>query len=104
MKCYVFAYGTLCDAKVRKEVIGYTTKAVPASIRGFRKSKIVLDHVCYPILEIDPSSKSPLEGSIFAINCHDLPRLDAYESKAYQRIRVDTDRGEKAWVYIKNEE
>lgn len=27
MNCYVFAYGTLREAKVRKEVLGYETKA-----------------------------------------------------------------------------
>ena len=50
MNCYVFAYGTLRDAKVRKEVLGYSPVDFPARLRGFSMSRIVLYGMSYPII------------------------------------------------------
>jgi hypothetical protein len=34
-KCYAFAYGTLCDAKVRKDVIGHATESKSTAVKKF---------------------------------------------------------------------
>ncbi|MBN1951279.1 MAG: gamma-glutamylcyclotransferase [Bacteroidales bacterium] len=103
MKCYIFAYGTLCDVKVRKDVIGYVSDAKPSSLKGFTMSEIVLEHISYPVIVEDRLAEDSLEGIIFQIEEEDLQKLDAYETNAYRRIQITTMTGETAWTYILNE-
>ena len=101
MKCYVFAYGTLLDAKVRKDVIGYETTAYPATLKGYSLDRVVIDQVSYPALVVDNTTNNRVQGEIFEIEQNDLILLDRYETKSYQRILVSLESGLKAWTYIK---
>lgn len=101
MKCYVFAYGTLRDAKVRKEVIGYDTSTCPASLKGYSKESIVIDQLSYPVLVEDNTADKTIQGEIFEIDPNDLVSIDLYETTAYRRKLITLESGLKAWVYIK---
>jgi gamma-glutamylcyclotransferase (GGCT)/AIG2-like uncharacterized protein YtfP len=99
MKCYVFAYGTLLDPRIRRSVLGYTTALVPSGLKGFRRQSITLSGVSYPVLVADPGNNGTIEGCYFEISETDLEKLDLYESSAYNRMEVNLENGTRAWVY-----
>jgi gamma-glutamylcyclotransferase (GGCT)/AIG2-like uncharacterized protein YtfP len=101
MKCYVFAYGTLRNANVRKEVLGYAPPASPGEVSGFGLEKIKLDTEEYPILVENSGSKATIPGSFFVVDEEDLPLLDAYETNAYKRKETKLTNGIKSWVYCR---
>jgi gamma-glutamylcyclotransferase (GGCT)/AIG2-like uncharacterized protein YtfP len=101
MKCCVFAYGTLGDVKIRKEVLGYDTPSYPAAIEGFRTDSIKLGNTYYPILVENERSNVPIGGEYFMLGDTDLSKLDHYESEAYRRKLVRINNGMKAWVYLR---
>jgi gamma-glutamylcyclotransferase (GGCT)/AIG2-like uncharacterized protein YtfP len=100
MKQIVFAYGTLKEKAIRKELLGYESESVPATLKGFSLGAIVLDNVEYPIIRENPSSDEIINGEYFVVNENDLEKLDAYESSAYRRILVKLENHQVAWVYI----
>jgi gamma-glutamylcyclotransferase (GGCT)/AIG2-like uncharacterized protein YtfP len=101
MDCYVFAYGTLLDAKVRNDILGYSTSICNSKIQGFHMKKIRLGGRIYPILVEDHGSEIWIEGGYFKINPKDLKRLDDYESPAYRRKLVKTAEGVPVWIYYR---
>ena len=101
MKCYVFVYGTLCDAKVQKQVLGYEPSSSHNAITGFRLERIELDNIHYPIMVQYPLSETRISGLCLEINDDDLLLLDDYETSAYRRIRVKLADGFRAWMYCK---
>jgi gamma-glutamylcyclotransferase (GGCT)/AIG2-like uncharacterized protein YtfP len=101
MKCYVFAYGTLRNANVRKQVLGYVTTPQPSALKGFRMETIRLGTSEYPILCEDKNSQIAIEGDCFEIDEKDLLLLDAYETEIYRRVKIYTENDIYAWVYCK---
>jgi gamma-glutamylcyclotransferase (GGCT)/AIG2-like uncharacterized protein YtfP len=101
MKCYVFAYGTLCNANVRKQVLGYDPPAFSCEVKGFRLEKIQLETEEYPILVENSGCTGTIQGSFFEVDEEDLLLLDAYETNAYRRKKTKLSNGIKSWVYYK---
>lgn len=101
MKCYVFAYGTLLDAQIRYEILGYQTTLTASTITGFRLKEIILHGVGYPIIVEDKQNKESIQGGYFEIDQNDLVKIDVYESSAYRRKRISTADGAKTWVYFR---
>jgi gamma-glutamylcyclotransferase (GGCT)/AIG2-like uncharacterized protein YtfP len=99
VKSYLFVYGTLKDPSIRKKILGYETQLIPASIKGFRRSTVMLSGVEYPILIEDPERKETIEGGYFELLEHDLEKLDAYESDAYRRDLYRLENGIMSWLY-----
>ncbi len=77
------------------------------AIAGFRQSTIPrtgpdpAGYNSYPIL--DPSSEPSdlVTGMVLAFTIAELARADEYEGPQYQRVRVRTQAGRDAWVYIR---
>lgn len=100
-KCYVFAYGTLLDPKIRLDLLGYSTTIIKTYIKGFRKDIIILEGIKYPILIEDIGSIEIIEGGYFQIKANDLKKLDAYESTTYRRKLALTADNTQVWIYYR---
>ncbi|ALJ07641.1 gamma-glutamylcyclotransferase family protein [Brevundimonas sp. DS20] len=58
----------------------------------------------YPILIPTPDAAPPVPGRLYPVTPADLTAADAYEGEAYRRVRVTTEAGVGAWVYVAAEE
>lgn len=96
----VFVYGTLMDARIRFEILGYDTLAQPDALLGFTLGQIQIGNTSYPILDKSEEGM-PISGLVFYTNGNGLSLLDEYETKEYRRIRVKLVSGRNAWVYVR---
>lgn len=95
----LFAYGTLKNPNVQKEVLERVIDGKEDTLEGFKKSKIRIKEIEYPILIPDKTSK--VEGHVLQITDDELEKIDKYETSAYRRIKVKLQSGEDAWAYVK---
>ncbi len=110
----LFAYGTLQDPAVQTAVFGRDlAPGAPDRLSGFRLSHIPADDpqvtagtglTHYPILIPTPDAAPPVPGRLYPLTPADLTAADAYEGEAYRRVRVTTEAGVGAWVYVAAEE
>lgn len=100
-KCYVFAYGTLLDSKVRFDILDYPTVLIKSSVTGFKPEEILLSGRSYPILIEDIQRQEKISGGYFEINESDIKKLDDYESAAYRRKLTHTSDGVTVWIYFR---
>lgn len=111
----LFAYGTLQDPAVQTAVFGHALGAgAPDRLSGFRLSHIPVDAppvddlqvtaetglTHYPILIPTTGEAPPVPGRLSPLTPADLTAADAYEGEAYRRVRVTTQAGAEAWVYV----
>jgi len=101
MTQYIFVYGTLRLKSLRRELLGHETLSLPGRLNGFSTGSVILDGIEYPIITENPDSKETINGEYFAVDEQDLEKIDAYESYAYRRNKVELENGIVAWVYIK---
>lgn len=99
MKCYVFAYGTLLDDRIREDVLRYKTSIFHAQLRGFRKGTVTLNNIKYPIIVKDSVTNEIIEGAYFEVSEKDLTLIDNYESDNYARVKVKLENSIEAWTY-----
>jgi gamma-glutamylcyclotransferase (GGCT)/AIG2-like uncharacterized protein YtfP len=106
----LFAYGTLQDPAVQTAVFGHVLEpGAPDRLSGFRLSHIPVDDAQvtaetglthYPILIPTTADAPPVPGRLYPLTPADLTAADAYEGEAYRRVRVTTEAGAEAWVYV----
>ncbi|EDX80692.1 MULTISPECIES: gamma-glutamylcyclotransferase family protein [Brevundimonas] len=111
----LFAYGTLQDPAVQTAVFGRDLgPGAPDRLSGFRLSHIPIDEppvddpqitaetglTHYPILIPTPDAAPPVPGRLYPVAPADLTAADAYEGEDYRRVRVTTEAGVGAWVYV----
>ena len=111
----LFAYGTLQDPAVQTAVFGHVLEpGAPDRLSGFRLSHIPVDAspvddtqvtaetglTHYPILIPTTDETPPVPGRLYPLTPADLTAADAYEGEAYRRVRVTTEAGAEAWVYV----
>lgn len=96
----LFCYGTLQFPAVMQQVTGYRFDAVPAVLDGF---------ACYTVRRqvypgIIPQPGAQTEGRVYTgVGGVHLKRLDRFEGKLYERIRVcvsdNAGNSLQAWTY-----
>ena len=106
----LFAYGTLQDPAVQTAVFGHELEpGAQDRLSGFRLSHIPVDEpqiaaetglTHYPILIPTTDDAPPVPGRLYPLTPADLTAADAYEGEAYRRVRVRTEAGAEAWVYV----
>lgn len=97
----LFCYGTLCDPLIMRLVSGYTCTGEKSSLTGY--VCISLRGLPYPA--IIPRVDAHTHGVLYrALTCHQLARIDRYESHQYVRTRVSVKTGQyariQAWTYV----
>ncbi len=97
----IFVYGTLCDPKIRKKILGRDVlKIADDNLDGFKMSSISDEGFCYPILVKEVNSKELIKGEIFEVTTAEMQILDKYEGDLYVRVEYVLNSGTKAWVYV----
>lgn len=98
----LFVYGTLCDAELRRAVMGRTlpAEAFPATAPGFR----IVRYPGRPYPALMPAADARADGLVLTgLANPELERLDAYEGDEYRRelIRVTGTNGPfEAFTYL----
>ena len=103
----LFSYGTLQDAAVQLALFGRLLTGEPDQIAGYRRSTITVadadapDPATYPILDASDDADDRVAGVVLTLDQAGLARADDYEGPEYRRVRVRTQSGRDAWVYIR---
>ena len=94
---YLFAYGTLQQPAVQQLLLGRELASTPDVLDDYEKISITLGSTAYPIIQ--PQAGAEVSGLLLSVEADDLPKLDHYETAAYQRVRVTLRSGVDAWVF-----
>jgi hypothetical protein len=78
MKAYLFSYGTLQEDHIQLMLFGQILNTQVDSLSGY---VTLNDFFGYPRLV-------------------EIPLVDRYESEAYERKEIETDKGRKVYVYF----
>ncbi len=97
----LFAYGTLNQPAIQRQVIGRLIKGKPARLEGYSMSSLGQGRHVYPV--IVRAEGSTIDGYVLVINETELRRIDYYEGSEYKRIRVTLTNGQETWVYVARE-
>ncbi|GMW00447.1 MAG: hypothetical protein AMXMBFR84_15840 [Candidatus Hydrogenedentota bacterium] len=93
----LFAYGTLLDPPVQRELFGRIVDGTPDTLTGFSRTTVEVQGSVYPDLRPKPGGR--VEGRVLLLTTDDLHRADAYETDAYIREQLILESGRAAWVY-----
>jgi len=98
----LFAYGTLLDPTIQRNIIGREVTATPATLPGFVRREVNLGGVTYP--RIEPEADAFVEGAVLeGITEVELARVDGYEGDDYARVLVTLTDGTTAFTYVNPE-
>jgi len=97
----LFAYGTLCDETVQRTVFGRSLEGVPDAILGYQLGSITINGKIYRTLDQSRHESDAVEGRVFRLSAAELVLADAYETKAYRRVRARLRSETDAWVYVR---
>ena len=100
----LFAYGTLLDETLVRDLLGRVPRSQPAVLKGFRKGR----HPTAPHETAEPDPSSTIPGRMYEdVSADEFDRIDVYEEVPeglYRRIVVTVEIGPwraDAWMYCK---
>ena len=95
MKAYLFSYGTLQEDHIQLMLFGQILKTEVDSLSGY---VTLNDFFGYPrLVEFE---RGIVYGKVLEIDETEIPLVDRYESEAYERKEIETDKGKQAYVYF----
>lgn len=98
---YLFAYGTLLDARIQRSVFGRPIDGRPDRLPGYVASVVRVDGAsAYPNVAHTGRATDLVEGEVLNLSEDDLRAADAYETSAYERRVVALASGTSAWIYV----
>lgn len=93
----LFAYGTLLDENIQKNILGRLVKGTPDHLLGYRKTMRRFSSGTYPDLTHD--STCEVDGQVFDLSADELERCDRYEGDEYRRVKLTLKSGVEVFVY-----
>jgi gamma-glutamylcyclotransferase (GGCT)/AIG2-like uncharacterized protein YtfP len=93
----IFAYGTLLDKNIQKNIIGRLVEGIPDQLAGYRKTMRQFSSGIYPDLIEDIACK--VEGQILDLSANEVERCDRYEGDEYRKVKLKLKSGIEAFVY-----
>lgn len=96
---YLFVYGTLLEADLRRWVFGHQPTCHPDRLPGFCKFEQSVAGK-YPEVRPCNGDENSVEGLCLEVGPADLRQADAYETSLYKRELLPLESGRTAWVYI----
>ncbi len=96
----LFAYGTLNEAGLQKEVFGRVIKGAPDLLETHSTVPLEIEGVTY--LGLVPKEGSSVAGYVIELSDDDIAAADRHETEAYRRVTVRLASGADAWTYMKN--
>lgn len=106
----LFSYGTLQDKAVQLASFGRELQGRSDALMGFRQDWVEITDPAvlatsgkthHPIVQYSGVHADRVPGTVFEITPQELLAADAYEVSDYQRVNVQLQSGQQAWVYIK---
>ncbi len=95
MKAYLFSYGTLQEDHIQLMLFGQILNTQVDSLSGY---VTLNDFFGYPrLVEFE---RGIVYGKVLEIDETEIPLVDRYESDAYERKEVETDKGRKVYAYF----
>lgn len=95
MKAYLFSYGTLQEDHIQLMLFGQILNTQVDSLSGY---VTLNDFFGYPrLVEFE---RGIVYGKVLEIDETEIPLVDRYESEAYERKEIETDKGRKVYVYF----
>lgn len=94
----VFAYGTLLDGAVQKEIIGHAVEGVMARIKDYERTSVCIGDEIHAVIK--PKQGSWVTGKVFTVTSDELHKIDLYETTFYSRERRKLADGTEAFVYV----
>ena len=94
----LFAYGTLLDESIQKEIIGRLVVGTPDYLIGYRKIMRQFAAGIYPDLIEDPTGQ--VKGQILDLSAEELKLCDLYEGCEYKRVKLLLKSGVEVFVYM----
>lgn len=95
MKAYLFSYGTLQEDHIQLMLFGQILNTQVDSLSGY---VTLNDFFGYPrLVEFE---RGIVYGKVLEIDETEIPLVDRYESDAYERKEVKTDKGRKVYAYF----
>lgn len=97
---HLFAYGILKDEEKMKKVLGRVPEGVPDRLFGFecKDETVLVDGVFY--CGITPQSEGVVEGMLYSVYPEELSLIDAEETDAFKREKMQLESGDEAYVYV----
>ena len=95
MKAYLFSYGTLQEDHIQLMLFGQILKTEVDSLSGY---VTLNDFFGYPrLVEFE---RGIVYGKVLEIDETEIPLVDRYESEAYERKEIETDKGKQVYAYF----
>jgi gamma-glutamylcyclotransferase (GGCT)/AIG2-like uncharacterized protein YtfP len=99
----LFAYGTLKNKDVQEKIFGRVLKGQPETLKGYTIKEIQIEEEYglepYPIIVQTKNQENTIDGILYELSMEDIQKADIYEGKYYQRIQVQLQSNQLAWVY-----
>ena len=105
----LFSYGTLQQEDVQIATFGRRLTGVSDAFVGYRQSMVAIEDpevvrtsgkMHHPIVAFTGRAQDRVPGALFEITDAELAHADAYEVKAYMRVKAPLASGVEAWVYV----
>jgi gamma-glutamylcyclotransferase (GGCT)/AIG2-like uncharacterized protein YtfP len=93
----LFAYGTLQDPIIQKEILGRNLVGETGVLPGYEKVEILQEHFLYP--NVVPREGGAVCGRIYTVTVEELASIDVYEGAPYKRFLAPLATGERVWIY-----
>ena len=99
----LFAYGSLQNEDIQKDLFGRILEGTPEMLIGYVIKQIQIEEefgiVHYPIITETRNSEDTINGIVYSISSQELRQTDLYEGLHYKRVEVQLQSSQKAWAY-----
>ncbi len=102
MKTLLFSYGTIQDKTIQLELFGKELGFTEDSLSGYEViNDLEIQGKVYP--RLGKEKQGVVYGSLYCLTKEQMRVVDEYETSAYCRISVKSDKGLSVQVYLKKE-
>jgi gamma-glutamylcyclotransferase (GGCT)/AIG2-like uncharacterized protein YtfP len=99
----LFAYGSLQNEDLQKDLFGRIIEGTPETLIGYVVKEIQIEEefglVHYPIIVETHKPEDTINGIVYTISPQELRQTDLYEGLHYRRVEVHLESNQKAWAY-----
>jgi gamma-glutamylcyclotransferase (GGCT)/AIG2-like uncharacterized protein YtfP len=99
----LFAYGSLQNEDIQKDLFGRILEGTPETLIGYIVKQIQIEEefglVHYPIITETNKLEDTINGMVYSISLQELRQTDLYEGLHYKRVEVHLQSDQKAWAY-----
>ena len=99
----LFAYGSLQNEDIQKDLFGRILDGTPETLIGYIVKEIQIEEEFgifhYPIITETQKPEDTINGMVYSVSQQELRQTDLYEGLHYRRVEVQLQSNQKAWAY-----